>query len=245
MEPAGALIADAPATGVANEPLRYAFGPLPSFRLRPRRRPQQPVLARAHAERHAWDRLQRHAHLAYPSPGGPLIQHVKVVDIFYSPGHKYKAMLEDFYKAILQSAYFDWLIEYNVDELTRSAAARSSTSFEDTNPAIRRRSSRVNPETYLKGLLAVSGKLPPPDDDTLYIIYFPSGIDPSDGSGSSCIVAEWSILRVPLFVTLATGGQIVRYAVMPDMEAGSCIRVAARRASPASPTSRRTSSSRR
>ncbi|HEX8954250.1 MAG TPA: hypothetical protein VF945_20490, partial [Polyangia bacterium] len=124
-------------------------------------------------------------HLAYPATGGgPLIQHVKVVDVFYSPGFKYKAMLEDFYKAILQSAYFDWLVEYNV---TSYKIGRGSfvTSFEDTNanPATVQ---TVNPETYLKGLLAAN-KLPPPDDDTIYMMYFPSGVDPSDGSGASCI----------------------------------------------------------
>ena len=43
--------------------------------------------------------------LAYGN--GPLMQHVKVVDVFWSPGYKYKAMLESFYKSILQSAYFD------------------------------------------------------------------------------------------------------------------------------------------
>src|SRR5438067_13184686 len=74
-------------------------------------------------------------HLGYGN--GPLIQHVKVVDVFYSPGHKYKAMLEAFYNAVLQSAHFDWLIEYNT---VNYKIGRGSflTSVEDTN---------VNPTT--------------------------------------------------------------------------------------------------
>jgi hypothetical protein len=156
-------------------------------------------------------------HLGYGN--GPLIQHVKVVDVFYSPGHKYKAMLEDFYKAVLQSPHMDWLTEYNG---TSYKISRGSfvTSFEDTN-ANPTTVKQVNPETYLKSLLAVSGKLPPPDDDTLYVMYFPSGVDPTDGNGSSCIVPSGQFCAYHYSYT-TTAGQNVRYAVMPDMEAGSC-----------------------
>src|SRR5512135_3802453 len=46
-------------------------------------------------------------------PGsGPLIQHVKVFDVFYNTGNQYKDMLTAYYTAITQSAYFDWLTEY-------------------------------------------------------------------------------------------------------------------------------------
>jgi MYXO-CTERM domain-containing protein len=157
-------------------------------------------------------------HLGYPSPGGPLIQHVKVVDVFYSPGHKYKSQLEDFYKAITQSAYFDWLVEYNVANYKISRGS-FVTSFEDTNVNPTTVKS-LNPETYLKGLLAAN-KLPPPDDDTIYMMYFPSGIDPTDGSGSSCIKPNGQYCAYHNSYA-ATGGQNVRYGVMPDMEAGSC-----------------------
>ncbi len=153
--------------------------------------------------------------LAYGN--GPLIQHVKVVDVFYSPGHKYKAMLESYYRAIVQSAYFDWLIEYNT---TNYKISRGSflLSFEDTNPnptTVK----QVDPKAYLQGLLTAN-KLPAPDADTMYMIYFPSGIDPSDGSGPSCIANGDYCAYHDSFT--ATGGQLVRYGVMPDMEAGSC-----------------------
>ena len=157
-------------------------------------------------------------HLAYPATGGgALIQHVKVVDVFYSPNFKYKAMLEDFYKGILQSPYMDWLSEYNV---TSYKIGRGSfvTSVEDTNvnPTTVK---QINPETYLKGLIT-AGKVPPPDDDTMYMLYFPSGIDPSDGSGPSCIAKGDYCAYHSSYQ--ATNGQNVRYGVMPDMEAGSC-----------------------
>jgi len=156
-------------------------------------------------------------HLGY-SMNGPLIQHVKVVDVFYSPGHKYKSMLEDYYKAILQSPYMDWLSEYNVANYKIGRGSFVS-SFEDTN-ANPTTVKTIDPEAYLKGLIAAN-KLPPPDNDTLYMMYFPSGIDPSDGSGSSCIKPN-GVYCAYHSSYVATGGQNVRYGVMPDMEAGSC-----------------------
>jgi hypothetical protein len=158
--------------------------------------------------------------LAYSQ--GPLMQHVKVVDVFWSPGYKYKTMLESFYKSILQSAYFDWLIEYNTTSY-KIGRGTFVTSFEDVNPApaVTATVKTVNPETYLKSLLATPGKLPPPDDDTIYIMYFPDRIDPSDGQGSSCVQPMGDYCAYHASYTDGTG-QNVRYAVMPDMDAAGC-----------------------
>ena len=100
---------------------------------------------------------------------------------------------------------------------TRSAAARSSprSRTPTPNPTTVK---QVNPETYLKGLLATAGKLPAPDDDTMYMLYFPSGVDPTDGQ-RLVVHRQRRLLRLPQLVH-ATGGQIVRYGVMPDMDAG-------------------------
>ncbi|MCU1279948.1 MAG: hemagglutinin protein [bacterium] len=154
---------------------------------------------------------------------GPLIQHVKIVNVFYSPGNKYKAMLEAFYTSITQSAYFDWLVEYNT---TNYKIGRGSflSSFEDVNPAPAATATvkTVNPETYLKGLLATPGKLPAPDNDTMYMIYFPDRIDPTDGSGSSCVQPMGQFCAYHASYT-TSAGQLVRYGVMPDMDAAGCM----------------------
>ncbi|MGZ3443940.1 MAG: hypothetical protein ACXVDD_30685, partial [Polyangia bacterium] len=158
--------------------------------------------------------------LAYGN--GPLMQHVKVVDVFWSPGYKYKAMLEGFYKSILQSAYFDWLVEYNTTSY-KIGRGTFVTSFEDANPAPAATATvkTINPETYLKSLLATPGKLPAPDDDTIYFLYFPDRIDPSDGQGSSCVQPMGDYCAYHASYVDGTG-QLVRYAVMPDMDAAGC-----------------------
>src|SRR5262249_26585150 len=45
--------------------------------------------------------------------GGPVISNVKVWTIFWNAKTQYQQQLNDFYSGITQSAYFDWLSEYN------------------------------------------------------------------------------------------------------------------------------------
>lgn len=154
-------------------------------------------------------------HLAYG--GGPLIQHVKIFDVFYSPNYQYKDMLTSFYTAITQSAYLDMLSEYNVGSY-KIARGSYIGLYEDTNPNPAQPKT-LDPEAYLKGLLA-GNKLPAPDDDTLYMIYFPSGIDPTLQGSGSCISGGGFCAYHNSYTT--AGGQLVRYGVMPDTSSGSC-----------------------
>src|SRR5205807_193474 len=45
--------------------------------------------------------------------GGPVLSSVKVHAVYWSAKVKYQTELDGFYKAITQSAYFDWLDEYD------------------------------------------------------------------------------------------------------------------------------------
>src|SRR3954465_13974351 len=64
--------------------------------------------------------------------GGALIQHVKVFDVFYNQGNQFKDMLGAYYTAITQSAYFDWLAEYNKGSYTINRGSYLG-AYEDTN----------------------------------------------------------------------------------------------------------------
>src|SRR6185312_12588761 len=104
---------------------------------------------------------------------GPMIQHVKIFVIFYAPNYPYKTQLLSFYQSILQSPYIDMLQEYDT---TGYKIRRGSYlgMYEDSNMNT---SKSVNPATYIQGLLSAK-KIPAPDDDTLYMIYFPDQINP-------------------------------------------------------------------
>jgi MYXO-CTERM domain-containing protein len=151
------------------------------------------------------------AHLMYQ--GGPMIQHAKIFLIFYSPGYQYKDQLVKFYTGITQSAYIDMLQEY---DQTNYKIRRGSYLglFEDTNtnPAS---ITTVHPQTYLNGLITAK-KVPAPDDDTLYMMYFPSKIDPDmpgQGGGPSCVNNGQFCAYHSSY---AIGTQNVYFGVMPD-----------------------------
>ncbi len=149
---------------------------------------------------------------------GPLIQKVKVFDVFYSPGNPYVDMLASFYTAITQSAYFDWLVEYNTTNYKISHGSYIG-KFQDTNPAttatLNDTGATGSVQAYLQALIAAK-KVPAPDDDTIYMIYFPSQVTIKLGQSSSCqqFCAYHSSMTI--------GTQLVRYGVMPDVTAGAC-----------------------
>ncbi|MDB4967600.1 MAG: hemagglutinin protein [Myxococcales bacterium] len=147
--------------------------------------------------------------------GGPLMQKVKVFDIFYSPGNTYKDQLAGYFGAITQSAHFDWLSEYNV---TNYKIGRGSYlgMYEDTNSATAKKTiddSAIG--KYIDTLIA-AGKVPAPDDDTIYFIFFPASVTITLQGSSSCSVF------CAYHNSYNHGSQIARFAVMPDVTQAPC-----------------------
>jgi hypothetical protein len=153
-------------------------------------------------------------HLSYSN--GPLIQNVKVFDVFWSPGYAYKDMLTSYYTAITQSAYFDWLSEYNV---TNYKIGRGSFIglYEDTHSATTKVTlddAKEIPD-YINSLID-NHKVPAPDDDTIYMIYFPAAATITLQGYTSCQYF------CAYHHSYSKNGQMVRYAIMPDVNAGLC-----------------------
>ncbi len=72
--------------------------------------------------------------LTYSTSKGPLIQSVKVFDVFYNQGNTLRDMLTSYFTAITQSAYFDWLSEYNVTNYKITRGSYLGV-YEDSNSA--------------------------------------------------------------------------------------------------------------
>ncbi|HEX9101691.1 MAG TPA: hypothetical protein VF997_05785, partial [Polyangia bacterium] len=70
-------------------------------------------------------------------------------------------------------------------------------------------------QTYLSGLID-GAKVPAPDANTLYMIYFPSVVTITQGGSSSCSAF------CAYHSSYTHGSQKVRYGVMPDVTAGAC-----------------------
>ena len=142
---------------------------------------------------------------------GPLLQNVKVFDVFYSKGNTYRDMLTSYDTAITQSAYFDWLLEYDTGRPKIGHGSFLGVSDPSNRRAADGRRQDHRPRS--RGLIS-AGNLPAPDDNKLYqMVYFPAGVDitprvPSRASSSARTTAA-----------VTTGSTHACYGVIPDVTA--------------------------
>ncbi len=151
------------------------------------------------------------AQLAYY--GGPVLSNVKVFTVFWNNSVAYQSQLNAFYTAVTNSAYFDWLTEY--DTPTQNIGRGSFLgSLVDPSPPTATSITNVDIQTEL-GKLIDAGQVPAPTADTLYMMHFPPGLSIDlDGSGSCVVFCAYHN-------TFVHNGVNVYYGVMPD-QGGSC-----------------------
>jgi MYXO-CTERM domain-containing protein len=158
--------------------------------------------------------------------GGKVIQNVKLFAVYWgmNAGNGTPDQYDKFYGGMAQSAYFDWLREYNTPTpdspsgpMQKVGRGQSIGHYIDPNPPTSTELQESDIQTWLSGLVK-GGKIPAPDDNTLYVTYYPSGVNITDPGGKkSC----------SYFCAYHSGfddsvsGKRIRYAVMPD-QSGSC-----------------------
>ncbi|KAJ3269023.1 hypothetical protein HDV01_001922 [Terramyces sp. JEL0728] len=126
--------------------------------------------------------------------GGPVISNVEVHPIYYGGSSvNYKSQINAFYSGVVNSAYFDWLSEYNTKTQTMDLLVDPSISLDDQNDI----------QPFLTAL-ADAGKIQP-GANTYFPIHFKSGVDITQGGSGSCEVFCGYIF----------------YGVIPD-QGGSC-----------------------
>lgn len=153
--------------------------------------------------------------------GGPVISHAKVYAVFWGPSvpADTKAGVGPFFANILDSAYMDWLSEYDtnrtaVDGRAGTAQHIGRGTFAGAytiKPA--NASSSLTDADLQKELDAqiAAGNLPAADDDSLYMMYFPKGVSISIEGQRSCssFCAYHEGFKSP------RNGQSTFYGVMP------------------------------
>ena len=132
------------------------------------------------------------AHLNYY--GGPVISAVNVWVVYWGSNVAYQGQYEGFYAAVTNSAYFDWLSEYNT---STQAIGRGSLggSVVDTNAP----TDTTIDDSVVQNELATlidAGKLPANDGNNFYAVYFPPGLTITS-SGKRLVLV---VLRVPRHV---------------------------------------------
>jgi hypothetical protein len=154
--------------------------------------------------------------------GGHVIPNVHVIPVFWTSGvdATTKSQISGFFSAVGDSRYMDWLQEYDtnvtpvgggngtnqhigrgdVGSTVTITPAFTGTTVDDTDIA-----TEINAQIN-------AGVLPAPDDDTLYMTYFPPGYTITLGGSQSC-----STFCAYHNTFLRGGTRSVFYGVMPDL----------------------------
>jgi hypothetical protein len=164
------------------------------------------------------------AHLTYY--GGKVIQKVKVVKVQYGSGTYQSfitgtgaASMAGFYTAVTASNYMTWLSEYNTASPKQTIGTGTYAGSYSITPASTRNKATISDANIQAEISAqiTAGKLPAPDNNTLYMIDFPKGKTISQGTSKSCVGGGFCAYHG----TFKRNTQDVFYGVLPDMSAGS------------------------
>jgi len=185
------------------------------------------------------------AHLTYY--GGRVVSNMKVVQVLWGTGgagtgdgeflagvvNTSTPSIATFYQQVLNSAYVDWLTEYNTDILdfggnpgTNQSIGRGTFAEQVAITPVNTATSLTDGEIKTELVNQIkAGHLPLPTADgagnnnTYYAIFFPHGISITMGGSSSCSPGGFCAYHGTI-VAGAPVGEIY-YGVHPDMQAGS------------------------
>ena len=163
-------------------------------------------------------------HLTYF--GGKVIQKVKVVKVQYGAGTYASfiggtgaSTMAGFYGAVTASIHFDMLSEYNTASPAQTISRGTYAGGFSITPASSRNKATITDVNIQAEISAqvTAGKLPAPDDNTIYMVHFPHGKTISHGTSKSCVGGGFCAYHG----TFKRNAQNVYYGVLPDMSAGS------------------------
>lgn len=175
------------------------------------------------------------AHLTYF--GGRVVSQPQVVQVLYGTGSYIPQVtstatpsMASFYQGVLNSAYVDWLVEYNTVGLppptTNQTINRGSFSTQvQINPSEQNNGSTID-DTQIQAELSAqiqAGNLPAPTHDaqgnnnTYYAVFFPHGKVITLSGSASCVI----FCAYHGTIANAGGQGEIYYGVHPDFQAGS------------------------
>ena len=153
--------------------------------------------------------------------GGPVISHPKVYAVFWGSkvDPETQSKIGPFYENMLDSTYMDWLNEYKTNltavdgrQGTNQSIGRGSYGGSIMITPINASASLSDADVQAElDAQIAAGKLPKPTDDSLYMVYFPSGVSISIEGQRSCS----SFCAYHEGFKSAKAGANVYYGVMP------------------------------
>jgi hypothetical protein len=147
--------------------------------------------------------------------GGPVLQNVNVVTVFWGRNVPSTSRINAFYRDVTNSAYYDWLTEYNTDNPSQQIG-RGTFGGTFTDGSAPRGTIK---DASIQSRLARNidqHRVPAPDANTLYAIHFSPGItinlDGSLSCGSFCAYHN----------SFSHNGVNVYYSVIPNQADPGC-----------------------
>ncbi|HEX9100831.1 MAG TPA: hypothetical protein VF997_01440, partial [Polyangia bacterium] len=157
-------------------------------------------------------------HLSYGN--GALIPNVKIVALYWGTTnngqYKYKDQLHQYYDAVANSAYFDWLVEYDATGYTLGRGGFAAEYADPSPPAKTTIDETADLQPWISALID-AGKIPAPDANTLYFVHLPGSAQVSSGAGGTTCTDNCAY-----HFFYQKGAQQVRFAVIPDQNSGTC-----------------------
>ena len=159
--------------------------------------------------------------------GGPVVQKTKIYKVLYGGTGSYQSFVTaattpsvaSMFADVSGSAYFAWLTEYNTTSPVQTIGLGSYGGSFTITPATSRNGSTIT-DTQIQAEISAqisAGFLPAPDNNSIYMTFFPKGKKISQGGSASCVAGGFCAYHG----TFTRNGQYVFYGVLPDMSAGS------------------------
>jgi hypothetical protein len=173
------------------------------------------------------------AHLTYHN--GRVVSNIHVIQVLYGAGSYLPQVsstvspsIASFYTGVTNSAYFDWLTEYNTTVAggTNQTIGRGNFGGQvSITPSAARNGTTITDASIQAEIAAqiTAGVLPAPTKDaagntnTYYAVFFPHGKVISQGGSNSCQAGGFCAYHGTFN---ASQGEVY-YGVHPDMQAGS------------------------
>jgi hypothetical protein len=147
--------------------------------------------------------------------GGPVIKNVNVVPVYWNANTANQTGINAFYSAVTTGQYMTFLSQYSTTSPAQTIGNGSrGAPFVDNQSTANVTDAQV--QARLNALFT-AGTLPAPNNNNLYMVHFPAGmqITASDGSKSCVQFCAYH-------GTYVRNSQNVYYGIIPDLGSGGC-----------------------
>jgi hypothetical protein len=152
--------------------------------------------------------------------GGPVIQNVEIIPVYWTSATAFQSNMNAFYAAVSTGPYMAFLSQYSTSSPPQKIGnGGMGKPFVDNSSLTNVTDAQIQTELVR---LFNRGLVPEPTDNSYYPVHFPAGVTITGPGGEvSCVV--FCAYHGTFQVTYATGKvQNVYYGVVPDLSTGGC-----------------------